>query len=99
MSVVGRRSGAKSPMPSFTATATAHLGAFPHRAIDVVLNALPGARFGEGLATSCTGMPSKRSTERGHPTDAGTSFDRVAYERVEHPRPSLSMANFRFSDG
>jgi hypothetical protein len=47
MSVIGRRSGPKSPMPSFTVTATAHVGALPHRAIDVVLDALPGARFDE----------------------------------------------------
>jgi hypothetical protein len=44
---VGHRSRARSLLPSFTVTATAHLGAQPRPVVDVVLDALPGARFQE----------------------------------------------------
>jgi hypothetical protein len=44
---VGQRSRARSSLPSFTVTATAHLGAHPRSVLDGVLDTLPGARFHE----------------------------------------------------
>jgi hypothetical protein len=44
---VGGRSLEKSPIPTFTVTAIAHLGVTLHRGMNDVLAALPGARFDE----------------------------------------------------
>jgi hypothetical protein len=44
---VGQRSRARSSLPSFTVTATAHVGPQPRPVVDVVLDTLPGAQFHE----------------------------------------------------
>jgi hypothetical protein len=51
VSRIGGRSLEKSPIPTFTVTAIAHLGVTPHRGMSDVLAALPGGRFDETRVT------------------------------------------------